>query len=186
MKKISLIVFAILAISIVSCKEDATAKIKKENLAKAQKRNVKANSTDAPVMTFDKTEHDWGVISEGDKVETVFKFKNTGKSALIITNIKASCGCTVPKNWNKEPIQPGEEGEFTVQFNSKNKPNKQQKNVTVTCNTNKGREVVKIKATVTPDPAQEKVREENKKKRAAQQVQRRAEQEAKKTAAATN
>ena len=139
MKKLSLIIFSILAISIVSCKEDATSKIKQANLEKAQTRNVKANNAEAPVMTFEKTEHDWGVISEGEKVETTFKFKNTGKSALIITEIKGSCGCTVPKNWDKQPIQPGQESEFTVQFNSKNKPNKQQKNVTVTCNTNKGK-----------------------------------------------
>lgn len=174
MKKLSLIIFAILAISIVSCKEDATAKIKQANLEKAQSRNIKVNSADAPVMTFENTEHDWGVINEGDKVETTFKFKNTGKSALIITDIKGSCGCTVPKNWKKEPIQPGEESEFTVQFNSKNKPNKQQKNVTITCNTNKGKEIVKIKATVTPDPEQVKVREERAKKRAEQQAKKKA------------
>ena len=86
MKKISTIIFALIAFTIVSCKEDATSKIKDENLKNAKTRNV-ANKVDAPVMTFDKTEHDWGDINEGDKVETVFKFKNTGKSELIITNI---------------------------------------------------------------------------------------------------
>ncbi len=175
MKKLSMIVLAVIAITFTSCKEDATAKIKKENLEKAKTRNV-ANRVDAPVIAFEKTEHDWGNINEGDKVETTFKFKNTGKSELIITNIKGSCGCTVPKNWPKEPIMPGAEGEFTVQFNSKGKPNKQQKTVTVTCNTNKGKETVRIKATVKPDPEQEKIRAERKKKNAERAAKRKAEQ----------
>jgi len=185
MKKLSLIVIAIFAITLVSCKEDATAKIKKSNLEKAQKRNV-ANRVDAPVIAFEKTEHDWGNINEGDKVETTFKFKNTGKSELIITNIKGSCGCTVPSNWPKQPIMPGAEGEFTVQFNSKGKPNQVQKTVTVTCNTNKGRETVKIKANVKPDPAQEKIRAERRKKNAERAAKRKADQEAKKALEAKN
>ncbi len=178
MKKLSMIVLAIIAITISSCKEDATAKIKKENLEKAKTRNV-ANRVDAPVITFEKTEHDWGNVNEGDKLETIFKFTNTGKSELIITNIKASCGCTVPKNWKKEPIMPGEESEFTVQFNTKNKLNKQSKNITITCNTNKGKEIVKIKVNVKPDPAQEKIRAERKKKNAEKAAIRKAEQAAK-------
>ena len=184
-KKLSLIAFAILTIMVTSCKEDATAKIKQANLENAKTRNV-ANNVDAPVMTFEKTEHDWGNVNEGDKLETIFKFKNTGKSELIITNIKASCGCTVPKNWKKEPIMPGESSEFTVQFNTKNKPNKQSKNITITCNTNKGNEIVKIKATVKPDPEQEKARAERKKKNAERAAKRKAEQEAKAALEAKN
>lgn len=170
MKKITLIL-AVIAIAFVSCKEDATAKIKKVNLDKATTRDV-VNKVDAPVMEFEKTVHDWGVINEGDQVETVFKFKNTGKSELLITQIKGSCGCTVPTGWPRQPIMPGETGEFNVKFNSKGKPNGQQKTVTVTCNTNKGKETVRIKAQVTPDPAQEKVRAENAAKRKAAAAER--------------
>ncbi len=164
MRKITLII-AVIAIAFVSCKEDATAKIKKANLEKAKTRDV-ANRVDAPVMEFNETVHDWGVIKEGDIAETKFKFKNTGKSELLITRIKGSCGCTVPSDWPRQPIMPGETGEFTVKFNSKGKPNAQQKTVTVTCNTNKGRETVRIKAQVTPDPEQEKIRAERAAKRA--------------------
>ncbi len=183
MKKVTLIL-AIVAIAFTSCKEEASAKIKKENLEKATTRNI-ANRVDAPVMEFEKTIHDWGVIKEGEVVETKFKFKNTGKSELLITRIKGSCGCTVPSGWPKQPIMPGEEGEFTVKFNSKGKPNGQQKTVTVTCNTNKGREIVKIKAQVTPDPEQEKIRAERAAKRAQQQAERKAKAEAEKLKAAT-
>lgn len=163
MKNLTIILIAFLTISLVSCKEDAKSKIKAENLKKAKERN-QVNKEDAPVIEFEKTEHDWGDVNEGDNLETTFKFKNTGKSELIITNIKATCGCTVPKNWKREPIMPGEESEFSVNFNTKGKPNKQSKTVTITSNTFKGRETVKVKANVKPDPEQEKIREEKRKK----------------------
>ncbi|MEE9350106.1 MAG: DUF1573 domain-containing protein [Flavobacteriaceae bacterium] len=155
MKKVLLLI-SIVAIAFVSCKEDASNKVKAANVKNAEARN--AAKVDAPVITFDKTTHDWGVINEGDKVETTFTFKNTGKSPLIITKIKASCGCTVPTGWKKEPIMPGESGKFDVQFSSKGKPNAQRKTVTVTSNTAKGSDVVTIKAQVTPDPEEEKKR----------------------------
>lgn len=137
---------------------------------------AQVNPETAPVMTFEKTVHDWGTINEGDKVETDFVFTNTGKSALIITKIKGSCGCTIPTGWSKEPIAPGATSKFHVVFNSRGKPNRQQKTVTITCNTAKGREYVKIKAIVTPDPAQEKIRAERAAKRREQQAKRKEEQ----------
>ena len=58
-------------------------------------------------------------------------FKNTGKTPLVISNAKGSCGCTVPE-WPKEPVAPGATAELLVKFNSKGKPNQQQKTVTIT------------------------------------------------------
>ena len=89
------------------------------------------------------------VFNEGDVVETVFSFTNSGKSELIITSAKGSCGCTVPE-WPKEPIMPGEKGSIKVKFNSDRKPNLQQKNITLVTNTDQGKEILKIKAQVTP------------------------------------
>ncbi len=125
--------------------------------------NTVVNNNDAPIMTFEKDIHDWGKINEGDIVEADFKFTNTGKSPLLITRIKGSCGCTIPSNWSKEPIMPGESSSFHVKFNSKNKPNKQLKTISITCNTTKGRESVKIKAFVVPNLEFAKLREERKK-----------------------
>jgi hypothetical protein len=104
-----------------------------------------------PAMTFNKKEHDFGVINEGDKVETVFTFTNTGEADLIITNASASCGCTVPE-YPKEPIKPGKSGKMKVSFDSNSKPGLQQKSVNITANTETGREVLSIKANVTPKP----------------------------------
>ena len=117
-----------------------------------------------PVMTFEKTSHDFGTLHEGDIVKHVYKFKNTGNAPLLIQRIKASCGCTIPSNWKKEPIMPGESGEFTVQFNTRNKIHKQHKTVTVYCNTKNKTERVTFTANVIPDPKMEKQREERRKR----------------------
>ena len=173
MKKLVLLI-AIIAIAFVSCKEDATKKIESDKLEKATTRDV-TNNVDAPVIEFDKVFHDWGTINEGEQVETTFTFKNTGKSPLLITSIKAGCGCTVPTGWSREPIMPGASGTFDVKFNSKGKPNNRQNTVTITSNTNKGKETVKVKAMVTPDPEQEQIRAERAAKKAAEKAKKGAE-----------
>lgn len=90
-----------------------------------------------PVITFEQTTFEFGEIMDGDKVEHVFKFTNTGDEPLVISNAKGSCGCTVPQ-WPKNPIQPGEEGEIKVKYNSKNKGKvggkNETKTVTITSN----------------------------------------------------
>lgn len=102
-----------------------------------------------PVLTFDKKEHDFGTIKEGEKVETTFHFVNTGEADLIITNAVGTCGCTVPE-YPKDPIKPGERRKLTVTFDSNGKPGAQQKSVNITCNTEKGSDVLTIKTNVTP------------------------------------
>ncbi|MBJ04333.1 MAG: hypothetical protein CMP65_00325 [Flavobacteriales bacterium] len=76
----------------------------------------------------------FGSIKEGDSPEFTFTFENSGTEPMIISNAKGSCGCTVPQ-WPKEPIAPGEKGEISVKFNSKNKKGSQNKTVTITANT---------------------------------------------------
>ena len=77
---------------------------------------------------------DFGTIQQGDSPEFTFTFENTGNEPMIISNAKGSCGCTVPQ-WPKEPIAPGQTGEISVKFNSKNKKGSQNKTVTLTANT---------------------------------------------------
>lgn len=149
MKKVVFALSTISLLFIVSCKEDATSKIKEENVAAAAVRD--ANSTKFPVIEFDKSEFDFGEIEARENVETVFSYKNSGDAPLVITNISSSCGCTVPKDWSREPLAPGETGQFTVKFNGSGNGNVT-KTVTVTANTEKGKEMVKIKAFVKPDP----------------------------------
>ena len=147
MKKGILIVAGVLAMTFVSCKDKATDKVNEENVELAEERDAQAG--DFPVMAFEKSEHDFGTINEGDIVEHTFTFTNTGKAPLVIVSAKGSCGCTVP-TWPKEPVAPGETGEMLVKFNSSGKPNQQSKQVTITANTEAGTETLQIKAMVTP------------------------------------
>ena len=87
-----------------------------------------------PVITFEKTEHDFGKINEADgRVSTVFEFKNEGMAPLVLSNVRASCGCTTP-TWTKEPIEPGQTGSITVTYNPNGRPGRFQKTVTITSN----------------------------------------------------
>jgi hypothetical protein len=93
-----------------------------------------ANAANAPVMKFEKDSHDFGKIKQGDKVNYDFKFTNTGKSPLIISEAHATCGCTIPQ-WPKTPVKPGESALIQVTFNSAGKTGLQDKQITVTANT---------------------------------------------------
>lgn len=113
-----------------------------------------------PITTieFDETEYDFGTVMEGEKVVHVYKFKNTGSEPLIISNAKATCGCTVP-SWPREPIAPGERGEIKVQFDSKNKGKVggqvQSKRVTITANTDPVNSYVTVKGKVDKEAGSE-------------------------------
>ena len=105
-----------------------------------------------PVITFEKTDHDFGKINEADgKVTTIFTFKNEGMEPLVLSNVRASCGCTTPK-WTQKPVMPGKTGEIGVRYNTNNVGGFT-KTVTITSNAvNEARVVVKIKGNVVqPD-----------------------------------
>jgi hypothetical protein len=104
---------------------------------------------DAAVLTFEKPGYDFGKIKEGEKVHYNFKFKNTGKSPLIITNATATCGCTLPEP-PKDPIQPGAEGVIKVVFDSTGKSGMQDKVITVTSNGNPSVNDVHLVGVVIP------------------------------------
>ncbi len=144
-----------------TAKEGATAvadatKNTANNVADAAANATEAIAPDQPTTTvsWDKEEHDFGNIDEGDKVSTKFTFTNTGSEPLIISSAKGSCGCTVPQ-WPKEPVAPGESGTIDVEFNSKNKPGRQTKTVTIQANTDPNPIRLKIKAEVAKDPNKE-------------------------------
>ncbi|QEM11842.1 DUF1573 domain-containing protein [Mucilaginibacter rubeus] len=102
--------------------------------ASATNADSTATAANAPVAKFEKESHDFGKIKEGDKVSYDFKFTNTGKSPLIITNARATCGCTTP-TWPKAPVKPGESAIIGVTFNSAGKSGLQDKQITITANT---------------------------------------------------
>jgi len=156
MKKIRLFYLCTLLCVAIGCNESASKKVDQQKAAKSP--------PEAPVstaaMTFNKTVHDFGTIKEGETVQTTFTFTNTGKSDLIIVDARGSCGCTVPNYPKNTPIAPGATGEILVSFDSSNKPNMQQKTVNISANTQSGRETLRIKAMVSPDPVKQKQRDD--------------------------
>lgn len=81
-------------------------------------------------IKFEKEEHDFGKIKEGEKVQYRFKFKNVGSAPIRITDVKPSCGCTSPE-WTKDVVPPGGEGYVEVIFDSQGRQGTQNKSVTV-------------------------------------------------------
>lgn len=69
---------------------------------------------------FEELIHNFGKIKDGETVKHTFRFKNTGKGDLTVSDVKATCGCTTP-NWTREVIPPGGEGVIDATFNSTGK-----------------------------------------------------------------
>lgn|SRR5687768_2236485 len=150
MKKAFLVIAA--GITIASCTEaDKTAETG-DSTSTATQASAEATSTaTAPtpvtpeptqpdtanltaIQWLDGAEKDFGKMKEGENLNVSFRFKNTGNKPLVISNVSASCGCTVPET-PKKPYAPGETGVIKASFNSTGKPGTQSKQVTVYANT---------------------------------------------------
>ncbi|MBX7180714.1 MAG: DUF1573 domain-containing protein [Bacteroidia bacterium] len=122
--------------------------------AKAQDAAPAANDNpNAPEITFEKEVHDYGNIKQGADGGCEFRFKNTGKEPLIISNARGSCGCTVPQ-WPKDPIKPGETGVLKVNYDTK-RVGPINKTVTVTSNAKTATKTVRIAGNVEAVPTEE-------------------------------
>ena len=106
----------------------------------------------APVITFKVDTMNFGTVTQGTVVEREFVFKNTGKTPLLITETKVTCGCTTP-DYPKEPIAPGKTGIIHVKFNSAGKMGAQDKTITIVSNNGGGEVVLHLKGTIGAAPA---------------------------------
>lgn len=87
--------------------------------------------------------YDFGKVTDGEKVEYNFRFRNTGKNPLIISNAVASCGCTVPQKPDA-PIAQGQIGFLKVVFDSRGRVGAAHKDITVTSNAHPSFPVLKL------------------------------------------
>ncbi|HEX8546566.1 MAG TPA: DUF1573 domain-containing protein [Cytophagaceae bacterium] len=110
---------------------------------------VNAQDKTGAEMTFTEPSHDFGDIRQGEKVEYVFKYKNTGKEPLIISEVLTTCGCTATK-WDKNPIPAGGQGQIVASFNSEGKMGRQNKVITVLSNAPTNTSRITIIANVLP------------------------------------
>ena len=101
-----------------------------------------------PVIEFETTTYDFGDVVEGERLTYAFKFKNTGKSNLIIYSSEATCGCTTSQP-PKAPIRPGESDEIVVTFDSQGQKGQVKKRVLVGANTYPVETILTITANVS-------------------------------------
>ncbi len=123
----------VLAASVAGCAPRTDKNVDTDMVNIGATASGNAPTGKAPTMVFEKTTHDFGTISQGERVTTQFKFKNTGGTDLVISEAHGSCGCTVP-DYPRKPIPPGGEDVIKVEFNSEGKSGKQEKTVTLTTN----------------------------------------------------
>ena len=119
--------------------------------AQAQPTSSAPDDKNGPVITFAVESYSFDSIKQGDVVVREFKFTNTGKSPLIISEVIVGCGCTVTE-FSKEPIAPGKTGTVKVEFHSANKMGPQDKTATVKSNSTGGDVILHLKGTVLVAP----------------------------------
>lgn len=98
------------------------------------------------IIDFETELVDYGTITQGSGGTKVFTFINKGNAPLVISEVKTSCGCTVP-TYSKTPILPGKEGELEIKYNTK-RLGSFTKTITVISNAKDIRKTLKIKGTV--------------------------------------
>jgi hypothetical protein len=139
MKPLHIFLAVITAISMAACKGNKDSgvpdnAINPDVINNPASASGTSDKTKVPVMEFETETHDFGKITEGEKIQYAFKFKNVGNGDLVIRSANGSCGCTVPE-WPKESIPPGGSGVINITFNSSGKHGMQHKTVTLISNT---------------------------------------------------
>jgi hypothetical protein len=99
-------------------------------------------------IRFTESKHNFGTISEGEKVRHDYEFTNTGSAPLMISDVIVTCGCTAP-SFPKEPILPGQKGKVTIEFDSEGKTGMVRKSVFVNANTLPERTAIGFEVEVT-------------------------------------
>ena len=102
-------------------------------------------------FSFTEESYDFGTVVEGVQATHVFKFTNTGNEPIVISGVRASCGCTTPK-WPKEAILPGKTAEIKAIYNSKGRPGNFNKSIRVTSNAVEQTKTLYIKGSVEKEP----------------------------------
>jgi len=115
--------------------------------------DVAAAPTSLADIKLEKITHDYGTVKQGGNGECEFKFTNTGKEPLVITNCQGSCGCTVPQ-CPTAPILPGKSDVIKVKYDT-NRIGGIYKTVTVNSNAKSGAQTLTIKGNVEAKPTEE-------------------------------
>lgn len=110
----------------------------------AESENAKGQAK----IAFEQEVFNFGKISQGEKIDFSFTFKNEGDAPLILASVKPACGCTVTKDWPKSPILPGETGEIGVSYNSEGRKGVQTKGINIVSNSSPSTTVLYLEGEV--------------------------------------
>ena len=144
---LTLLIMVLCVIS--SCKEKGEGNLSTDLVTSPKSATETSNKQAA--IKFDKEEHDFGTLLQGEVVTYSFHFTNTGNMPLIISEVGSSCGCTVG-DYPRKSIEPGKTGDIKVTYNSSGHHGFQSRFLTVMSNTIPAKTILRIKATVqTPD-----------------------------------
>jgi hypothetical protein len=144
--KLHTIIITLTTALLMSCNENTSTEITTNDVMNTKSSDGSTNSN-LPEIKFEEETHDFGRITQGEKVAFGFKFKNTGASNLIISSANGSCGCTVPE-YPRKPILPGEEATINVVFSSEGKFGTVEKSVTIVTNCEPSTRIIYIKANI--------------------------------------
>lgn len=98
---------------------------------------------------FETQEYNFGTIEQGKKVRYTYRFTNTGKIPLVISQVQPQCGCTAA-DYTKDPVPPGGKGEIVLEFDSSGKEGQQNKITTVFANVQGGSTILGMTGVVQP------------------------------------
>lgn len=119
------------------------------SIAAVHAQEATAEEKKGAEITFEESTFNFGDITQGDKVEHVFAFANSGTEPLVLSRVMTTCGCTAP-SWPKEPIAPGAKAEIKISFNSTGKMGMQNKVITVISNAATTNARISITANILP------------------------------------
>lgn len=121
-------------------KKTGDSNSKSDSTLQAEKAKIMSDTANyTSIQWLDSTFLSMGTVNEGAQVEVSFRFKNTGTKPLVIANVTASCGCTIPET-PQQPFAPGEEGVIKAKFDSKGRPGENRKHISVDANTTPSRD----------------------------------------------
>jgi len=151
MKKLLFVLSVLALISTVACKTNDKKSANTSDLTQEEKTKIGLDSANfTSIEWLDSTNANLGKVKEGAIVEVAYRFKNSGTKVLVVEDVTAGCGCTVPEKPEK-PIAPGEESVIRAKFDSKGKAGTQNKYITVTANTTPSKQqVLQFTVEVTP------------------------------------
>lgn len=115
-------------------------------LFNATSSKIESKTGKVAIISFETEVIDYGTIEQHSDGARLFAFTNEGDAPLLITNVKTSCGCTVP-SYSKEPILPGKSGELKIKYDTK-RLGAFTKTITVTSNAEGGNKILKIKGSI--------------------------------------